>query len=1170
MKKIAFFMFSFCLLFIMSCQPVTNGNNENKENKEQENKVAMSPNIITQPKSDKYISNNQTLKLSVVAKVSDGGTLTYQWYKNDEAVKGATDSSYSEKVNVTEDEEAKYYCEITNTLKNSEPPFFTRSVVKTESIEINFIASIESGTNSYTLQVGKTQDIDVNNISVALLVWKSSDEKVATVKDGKITAIAEGTASITASIGEISRIWKVTVNNKENASTPIYSFMYGSQNITENKKLSFIKEGKLKVTASVADKNSILTYKWNINGEFADETMEITVSKPGVYYCEITNTITEDNIEGATASIKTPKLTVEVEKPVISGFIYGDEPVADNKAFAKAGASLKIQVSVSESAGDLTYKWFKENSLISSANGGALPITEYGNYYCVVTNQIAGEEYNVDITSDKVEIAENKISFQDVIDRAENKSASGLTISDTVISYGEEEIDLGKEFGDMVFTGGNAVVNKSLTISSTKDIKLLEKSDLKINADGVKLAGLTLGKVEATESLGNGSLTIADSKLNDLLLNGGGYNSIHLEGTNNVTNVSFGKKDTTEYTRLSVENGSTTIANLSATSSGMIQGDVTVGTVTADNWSEVNINLAMQISAKIPVPEDTVEIFFGQNNSTNNNSTNNYEPKFKVLLKKEVTLNKNFLNQAGQKLWGDDFYGYTWLNIHNNESIDTATLTSKTIGQLFSNAPKIKLACDAKEKAILLPHIEPTEKYISRNNGKTFNLAVKQFHLTHYSKLYDSLNDHENKLDINDPKKVELKTTLLDLGSDDNKYIDLKGYENAFSVVHDDNRNVYSTIACGNVTSDSDLRRYGHFYIKMLKEEDITKNLKDGEVAEVTMEKKFNLPIYLTDLSYLGDQTSDYAAVDSVVEYFKTVKSYSFNNNFVASFARLAVNAEGTKLYLLTGAYGKDVEGNTYKLCVYDLTDTGDMFIPDEVTVAWQTGVPQAMALSEDGKKLYVAEMKYGLGGEVYRPDNCSSYINVYDISGNSATYSSSLISYSKLPYTFDIGYYDASKTFGKMRVGVSDMKIGNGHLYITTENVNLHAFVTSGAGKYSHGGLTIVNLTSGEIESGKEAIGYTSAACPDDSDEYKYFYGPARILAVEPKKIIILDDGNITDETDSWPFSLLGTATDAWSENFLKQKNRVAVYDLESETLNFANMGSEFGLYSTRYVGSF
>ena len=1160
MKKIAFFMFSFCLLFIMSCQPVTNGNNENKE---QEIKVAMSPNIITQPElsNNNYFSNNQTFELSVAAEVSDGGTLTYQWYKNGEAVKGATDSSYSEKVNVTENEKAEYYCEITNTLKSSEPPFFTRSVVKTKSVTINFIADIESGTDSYTLQVGKTQRIDINNIPVAEAIWISSNEEVATVKDGVITAIAEGEAIITALFGN-NRSWKVTVNNKENASTPTYSFMYGSQNITETKKLSFIKEGKLEVTASVEDENNTLTYKWNINGEFADETREITVSKPGEYYCVITNEITGDNIGEATASIRTPKLTVEVEKPVISGFIYGDELVADNKAFAKAGASLKIQVSVSESAGDLTYKWFKENSLISSANGGALPITEYGNYYCVVTNQIAGEEYNVDITSDKVEIAENKISFQDVIDRAENKSASGLTISDTVISYDEEKIDLGKKFGDMVFTGGNAVVNKSLTISSTKDIKLLEKSDLKINADGVKLAGLTLSKVEATQLLGNGSLTIEDSKLNDLLLNGGGYNSIHLKGTNNVTNVSFGKIDTTEYTRLSVENGSTTIANLSATSSGMIQGDVTVGTVTADNWSEVNINLAMQISAKIPLPEDTVEIFFGQNNSTNN-----YEPKFKVLLKKEVTLNKNFLKQAGQKLWGDDFYGYTWLNISNNESIDTATLTSKTIGQLFSNAPKIELACDAKEKAILLPHIEPTYKYISRDGGNNFTQAVKQFHLTHYSKLYASLNDNTNKIDINDPEKVELKTTLLDYGNDGNWYIELAGYENAFSVVHDSYRNVYATIACGNITSDNNLTRYGHFYVKMLKEEDITKNLKNGEIADVTMEKKFELPDYLTDLSYLGDAISEYAAVNSPVESFNAAANVSFNNNFIASFARLAVDTDGTKLYLLTGAYGKDKVGNTYKLCVYDLTDTGSTLMPTEINVEWKS-VPQAIALSEDGTKLYVAEIKYN---DNYSPDPYASdsSINVYEISGTSASYSRQLLSYNDLPYTTNIGCnanYYGDKMFGKMRIGVSDMKTGNGCLYITNENVNLHAYLVNSFGRISKGALTIVDLASGNII--KDKIGFT-----EDKDfpenEYNDFYGPARILAVEPKKIIILDDGN-TDEDESWMFSLIPSASGYWSENFLKQKNRVAVYDLENDTLKFANMGSEFGLYSTRHSGSF
>ena len=71
---------------------------------------------------------------------------------------------------------------------------------------------------------------------------------------------------------------------------------------------------------------------------------------------------------------------------------------------------------------------------------------------------------------------------------------------------------------------------------------------------------------------------------------------------------------------------------------------------------------------------------------------------------------------------------------------------------------------------------------------------------------------------------------------------------------------------------------------------------------------------------------------------------FYFNNNFVASFARLAVNDDGTKLYLLTGADGKDMTGETYKLCVYDLTSGGEKLSPTEINVTWEDGVPQAMA----------------------------------------------------------------------------------------------------------------------------------------------------------------------------------------------------------------------------------
>ena len=51
--------------------------------------------------------------LTIAAEVSDGGTLTYQWYKDDAAIAGATESSYTPSVEVGS---AVYYCVVTNTL----------------------------------------------------------------------------------------------------------------------------------------------------------------------------------------------------------------------------------------------------------------------------------------------------------------------------------------------------------------------------------------------------------------------------------------------------------------------------------------------------------------------------------------------------------------------------------------------------------------------------------------------------------------------------------------------------------------------------------------------------------------------------------------------------------------------------------------------------------------------------------------------------------------------------------------------------------------------------------------------------------------------------------------------------------------------------------------------
>lgn len=77
--------------------------------------------------------------------------------------------------------------------------------------------TIKEGSN-YTL----TPTITPEDTTNKLVIWTSEDENIATVEDGKITAVAEGTTTITATTkdGEHTATCKVTVTKKETTPTP--------------------------------------------------------------------------------------------------------------------------------------------------------------------------------------------------------------------------------------------------------------------------------------------------------------------------------------------------------------------------------------------------------------------------------------------------------------------------------------------------------------------------------------------------------------------------------------------------------------------------------------------------------------------------------------------------------------------------------------------------------------------------------------------------------------------------------------------------------------------------------------------------------------------------------------------------------------------------------------
>ena len=109
-------------------------------------------------------------------------------------------------------------CDIVTTLtqegkKVAEKKTHIKAFYEVESVTLNKTEGILTAGNTVTLNAAVLPEEIANETTVT---WTSSDEKVATVdENGKVTAIAAGEATITATAGEKSATYKLTVQAKK-------------------------------------------------------------------------------------------------------------------------------------------------------------------------------------------------------------------------------------------------------------------------------------------------------------------------------------------------------------------------------------------------------------------------------------------------------------------------------------------------------------------------------------------------------------------------------------------------------------------------------------------------------------------------------------------------------------------------------------------------------------------------------------------------------------------------------------------------------------------------------------------------------------------------------------------------------------------------------------------
>ncbi len=164
------------------------------------------PTFTTDLGDAKEVKKGDSVTLSVTATVSDGGTLTYQWYKGDTAISGATKASYTFTADAVGT--ASYKVVVTNKKGDLTPATATSKtcVVTVKETAPTFVAVTDITGVPTKATVDKdltlTGTVAPANATNKTIAWSVKDAGTtnATIADGKLKATAAGTVTVTATI----------------------------------------------------------------------------------------------------------------------------------------------------------------------------------------------------------------------------------------------------------------------------------------------------------------------------------------------------------------------------------------------------------------------------------------------------------------------------------------------------------------------------------------------------------------------------------------------------------------------------------------------------------------------------------------------------------------------------------------------------------------------------------------------------------------------------------------------------------------------------------------------------------------------------------------------------------------------------------------------------------
>lgn len=410
-----------------------------KENKAAE--MAQVPVITSQPQGATYtVGTSDVNPLRVIAEVTDGGKLEYQWYQDDVEISGATNKSFTPDVSATGKHD--YNCRVTNILGSSvrekfsdyakiivqagvnttvaaTPVITAKSADKTYKSEentdpISVTATVTAsenklaGTLSYqwyingnkipnattnTYTIGKAENVDSPKINKYYCeVTNTANE--ATDK----THISETVKSGEIIIKIIPKGYDLT-----SAASPVITIDPQGAIYSVDEAVS-----PLSVAATVKDngleKAGTLSYQWYnaddtpVEGATSETFQPFGDGKAPVvetettysYYCVVTNTYKdatdpENKVQTKKSAVAT--ITVKPLPKPVTPTIPADKNLPES-ATGESKVTLSVEATVTD-GGTISYQWYKDGTPISGATNSSYEANESGKYYVEVTNSLS-------------------------------------------------------------------------------------------------------------------------------------------------------------------------------------------------------------------------------------------------------------------------------------------------------------------------------------------------------------------------------------------------------------------------------------------------------------------------------------------------------------------------------------------------------------------------------------------------------------------------------------------------------------------------------------------------------------------------------------------------------------------------------------------------------------